>query len=96
VNDPRFRGAGAPASARPSRRDVERGVEEGLEILRGAIKELLRRPREERQAHLTLLKLRLASFIPQIESVDRQGPTARRVRAMERVLKALDEVSART
>jgi len=36
------------------------------------------------------------AFIPQIESVDRQGPTARRVRAMQRVLAALDEVSSRT
>lgn len=95
MNDPRFRGAGA-ASSRPSRRDVERGVEEGLDILRAAIKELMQRPREERAAHLSLLKARLASFIPQIESVDRQGPTARRVRAMERVLRALDEVSSRS
>lgn len=71
-------------------------MEEGLEILRAAIKELLQRPREERAAHLALLKVRLASFLPQIESVDRQGPTARRVRAMERVLHALAEVSSRT
>lgn len=83
-------------SSRPSRRDVERGVEEGLDILRTAIKELMLRPREERAAHLAMLKIRLASFLPQIESVDRQGPTARRVRAMERVLHALDEVSSRT
>jgi hypothetical protein len=94
VNDPRFRGSGA--SSRPSRRDVERGVEEGLDIVRNAIKELLARPKEERAAHLAVLKVRLASFIPQIEAVDRQGPTARRVRAMERVLSALDQVSSRT
>jgi len=65
-------------------------------MIRMAIRELMQRPRAERAEHLASLKLRLMAFIPQIESVDRQGPTARRVRAMQRVLAALDEVSSRT
>ena len=85
-----------PPTTGPSRREHERGVEEGLELIRIAIRELMQRPRAERAEHLASLKLRLCAFIPQIETVDRQGPTARRVRAMERVLSALDEVSLRT
>lgn len=96
MNDPRFRGAGAPSSSRQSRHDVERGVEDGLELIRGAIRELLARPKEERAAHLAALKLHLLTLIPKVEGADKNAPAARRLRAMERVLATLDEVSSRT
>jgi len=94
VTDPRLRGSQAPS--RLSKRDHERGVEEGLVLLRDAIKDLLSKPKPDRKAHLELLEGQLRAMLPDLESVDKNGPAARRVRAMERVIKTLYEVSERT
>jgi hypothetical protein len=70
-------------------------VEEGLNLLRDAIKDLLAKPQLERKAHLEMLEIKLRAMIPDLESVDKNGPAARRVRAMERVIKTLQEVAER-
>lgn len=92
MTDPRLRGG---ASKLP-RRELEKSVEEGLDLLRDAIRDLLARPKEEREVHLVHLKQYVKSMLPQFEAVDRNSPTARRLRAMERVLSTLEEVSSRT
>ena len=95
MTDPRLRGSQAPSS-RLSKRDQARGIEEGLSLLRDAIKDLLAKPKLERKGHLDVLEVKLLAMIPELESVDKNAPAARRVRAMERVLKTLQEVSERT
>ncbi len=89
--DPRLK-----PSKPPLRRDDVKSVEEGLNILREAIRDLLSRPRHERKAHLADLKARIASMGPALSPLERSGVSARRLRAMERVVRALEEVSERS
>lgn len=91
MNDPRLRGG-----PKTPRRDAEKSVEEGLDVLRDAIRDLLAKPKEQREEHLNKLKDYVQSLLPEFESIDRNSASARRLRAMERVIATLEEVSARS
>jgi hypothetical protein len=82
-------------SGRGGRHAMERGVEEGLDLVRDAIKDLLARPKEERDLHLAQLRSDLEAMLPTHEEIDPNSATARRLKALARVIKTLEEVSAR-
>jgi hypothetical protein len=78
------------------RRELDKGVEEGLDILRDAIRDLLSKPKSEREEHIVRLKQYIHELLPDFEAVDPNSPSSKRLRALERVIATLEEVSERT
>lgn len=82
------------ASATPAtgRKEHARAVEEGIEIVRQAIKVLLDKPKEERDAYLATIGGELQSIASHLGTVD--GVHGRRVKATKNIVKILQDASS--
>ncbi|MCC7384075.1 MAG: hypothetical protein IT384_19690 [Deltaproteobacteria bacterium] len=94
MSDPRFRGGGPPVP-KSKRREADADVGEALDILVASIKELMQKPKEEREAHIQALRAHVSSELARFEAVDKDGPSTKRLRALESILATVAGVSAR-
>lgn len=92
--DPRFRGSAKPEPT-SSRREQQKAVEEGIDVVRDAIKDLLKKPKGERERHLRVLAEQLTSMAGRMDRVDNSGDGARRVKATKNIIEILEKVSAK-
>jgi hypothetical protein len=80
------------SSPRSSKKEQQRAVEEGIAIVRNAIKQLLAEPKAERDAHLETLGAGLNTLADRLGAVDEQG-RARRVLATRKIVQLVKKAS---
>ena len=86
---------GLPGGKGPSRKEQQRAVEDGIEVVRQAIKQLLTQPRAERERHLGALAKELEALAGRVGTADADGAGARRMEATRKVVAILEKASAK-
>ncbi len=75
-----------------SRAETSRAVEEGIEIVRHAIKTLMNKPKAERDAYLASMSQDLEKMTDHLGTVD--GARAKRVTATKNIIQILEQASS--
>ncbi|MBI2372575.1 MAG: hypothetical protein HYV07_01120 [Deltaproteobacteria bacterium] len=94
MGDPRLRLGAKDAGSGPGRgkRDQSKAVEEGIDIVRDAIREFLKKPKAERDSYLAELSLQLEELADNLDGVPNGGAGARRLEATRRIVEILKSV----
>lgn len=86
---------------RASRREQQRAVEEGIDIVRDAIVKLMARPKEEREKQIEVLASELEAMTELFDSVKKSnavnantGGGARRLKATKTIIEVLRNASS--
>ena len=87
--------SGLPGGKGPSRKEQQRAVEDGIDVVRSAIKQLLAQPRGERERHLGVLTKELEVLAGRVGAADAGGAGARRMEATRKVVAILEKASAK-
>jgi hypothetical protein len=91
VTDPKKKRS--PAQEYAEEREMQRAVEEGIDVVSLAMKQLLERPKAEREEHLKLLLQKVRSLSEQVELTSGKGEAHERIKAVERVIEILQKLA---
>lgn len=75
--------------------EMEHAVEEGIDVVSEAVRQLLARPKGEREAHLAALLDQVRSFSSRLQAASEKGEAVTRARALERVIEILQQLATR-
>jgi hypothetical protein len=73
--------------------DMQKALEEGIDVVRDAMRDLLTKPKEEREKHLASLLGQVRAMSEAIDAADEKSEAAERLHAVERVIEILQQVA---
>jgi hypothetical protein len=75
--------------------EMQKAVEDGIDVVRDAMRDLLTKPKAEREKHLADLLEQLRAMSEAIDATDGKSEAAERLHAVERVIEILQQVASK-
>jgi hypothetical protein len=93
VTDPKKKKS--PVEEIAAEREMQKAVEEGIDVVSEAMKQVVGRPKEERQQHLNALLARVRELSEKLTAANDHGEATERIKAVERVIEILQRIADR-